>query len=89
MGPVAVLGLTIVYVSIHVFLSILVLKDAEKRGIENSVTWATIVVVFSGVGLVAYLIRRTMPESEAEDPEDAEFLLPETEHSDDSSPADE
>ncbi|WMT09938.1 hypothetical protein NP511_09980 [Natrinema thermotolerans] len=89
MEPVVFLGLTIVYVSIHVLLSILVLRDAEKRGIENSVTWATIVVVFSGVGLVAYLIRRTMPESEAKDSEDAGFLLPEKEHSDDSSHTDE
>ncbi|MFC4542041.1 hypothetical protein ACFO5R_08890 [Halosolutus amylolyticus] len=89
MESIAFLGLTIAYVSIHVILSILVLKDAEKRGIENSVMWATIIVIFSVVGLVIYLIRRTMPESEVETPEDAEFPLPGTEHSDDSSRTDE
>ncbi|SIR80287.1 hypothetical protein [Natronorubrum daqingense] len=89
MEPIAFLGLTILYVSIHVILSVLVLKDAEQRGIENSVMWATIIIILSGVGLVIYLIRRTMPESEAEAPGDAEFPLPGTEPSDDSSPTDE
>ncbi|SDR09795.1 hypothetical protein [Natronobacterium texcoconense] len=85
MDAIIVLALTVIFVSIHGLLSILVLRDAEKRGIENSVTWAGIVAIFPAVGLAVYLIRRTMPEDEAEAPEDvpedAEFPLPGTERS--------
>ncbi|WP_254769398.1 hypothetical protein [Salinilacihabitans rarus] len=89
MEAIAILDLTILYVSIHALLSILVLRDPEKRGIENSVLWASIVVIFSGVGLVLYLIRRTIPEDEVEASEDAEFPLPGTERSNKSSCTDE
>lgn len=89
MDPITILSLTIIYVSIHALLSILVLRDAEKRGIENSVMWASIVVILSGVGLVVYLIRRVMPKDEGEASEDAEFPLPGTERSNESSCTDE
>ncbi|RKD97675.1 PLDc N-terminal domain-containing protein [Halopiger aswanensis] len=91
MGPVAILGLTVVFVSVYVLLSALVLKDAETRGIENSVLWAVIVVVFPVIGLGAYLIRRRMPESDSEDSGvgGTTFPRPGAERSNDSARADE
>ena len=61
MGAVAQLGIVIAILSIPATVSVLVFRDAEKRGIENSYLWAIAVwlsfslsgAVYSVTGAIA------------------------------------
>ena len=53
--PIAVLA-------INVYLLIWVSKDAKARGMDNSVLWMIIVLVFSLLGLLIYILSRPKGE---------------------------
>jgi hypothetical protein len=48
--------------ALNIFLLIWVAKDAKARGLDNSVLWMIVVLVFSLLGLVIYLFSRPKGE---------------------------
>lgn len=48
--------------ALNIYLLIWVAKDAKARGLDNSVVWMIVVLVFSLLGLVIYLYSRPKGE---------------------------
>lgn len=48
--------------AINIYLLVWVSKDAKARGLDNSVLWMIVVLVFSLAGLVVYLLSRPKGE---------------------------
>ena len=52
----------ITLLALNIYLLIWVAKDAKARGLDNSVLWMIVVLVFSLLGLVIYLYSRPKGE---------------------------